>query len=795
MYLSLSGFSLGTLLVHFSLSIPLSLIVFITLFVVLASFVKTFSLESSHSLTRTSVKAVSLGFFVLVGASYALIEIDDHKAAQISVNQTGEESSIRGFICNIPRVTQYGQQAHLCSDRGRLQINVPIHTLDLSKGMCWRGSARLKAPRSSYNTHVKSYERYLFSERIIGSASMRSVEPSRCSNYELIASALTRWRWAIHEHLREAWVDLPHRGVIEALVLGHKALITPQENELLALSGTAHLMAISGLHVGLICWAIYSLLRKLRKEKYALFVVGIAGFAYIALVGFSPSAQRAYVMVMCALLVLTGRVPVNAWAAYCLALALVLLLDPLAPLNSGFWFSFAAVFVLLVIYHFNDWLRESGLVTNLLVIQIVLTLSLAATQAHFQVEVSSFSVLANLVAIPWVSCVVLPGSLVAALLSALPWLGEISIALFEVLSVVIDVMFEFLALAELFPLLVPSTEPAAAAVFFALVVSATLQGVNRFLFVSVLVFLSFSLLLAKPLDDDRAAPAARFTVHDVGQGLAITVHEGARAWVYDTGPSYERFSAAKNILLPYIRGDDVHGVIISHGDADHSGRAAWFVEQVQPQVTLLGEPDRSRLPLAQSFRGESGTLTAESRRRCIEGQSLSSSSSLEAHVLWPISGVAPGSNSNSRSCVVRFTIAGIRFLVMGDVEGKVEHAFVRHYLSKDKRARRDVTDAGDTQVPISSLKADVLIAGHHGAKAATTTALLKHVRPQHIVFSSGFANRFGHPSERVLKRVSRFDVDVWRTATDGGLTFVVTGDGMLNVYSARQQQLPYWIGA
>ena len=109
-------------------------------------------------------------------------------------------------------------------------------------------------------------------------------------------------------------------------------------------------------------------------------------------------------MVICALLVITGRVPVNPWAAYCLALVLVLLLDPLAPLNPGFWFSFAAVSVLLVIYHFNEWLRESGLVTNLLVIQIVLTLSLAATQAHFQVEVSSFSVLANLVAIPWVSC-------------------------------------------------------------------------------------------------------------------------------------------------------------------------------------------------------------------------------------------------------------------------------------------------------------------------------------------------------------------------------------------------------
>ena len=71
--------------------------------------------------------------------------------------------------------------------------------------MCWQGAARLKTPRSSYNTHVESYERFLFSERIIGFASMRTVEPSRCSNYELIASALTRWRWAIHEHLRENW--------------------------------------------------------------------------------------------------------------------------------------------------------------------------------------------------------------------------------------------------------------------------------------------------------------------------------------------------------------------------------------------------------------------------------------------------------------------------------------------------------------------------------------------------------------------------------------------------------------
>ena len=489
MYLSLSGFSLGTLFVHFSLSIPIWLSAFVTVFVSIAFFFDIRAVTSDDHLRPICLKVARFCLFLVLGSSYALHEINAHKAAQISVDQTGEQIGIRGFLCTIPRATHYGQQAHLCSDRGRFQVNVQSDALDRSKGMCWQGTARIKAPRSAYNTHVQGYERYLFSKRIVGFASMRVIEPVDCSQLELVKSTLTYWRWSLHEHLQARWVDLPHKGIIEALILGHRASITPPENALLTLSGTAHLMAISGLHVGLICWAIYCLLQKLGQEKHALVVVGCVGLAYIALVGFSPSAQRAYVMVMCALLVLSGRIPANPWVAYSLALALVLLLDPLAPLNPGFWFSFAAVFVLLVIYRFNEWLLRSGVIVNLLVIQFVLTLSLAATQAHFQVAVSSFSVLANSVAIPWVSCVVLPGSLVAALFSASPWLVDVSIGMFEILSAVIGYMFAFLSLAEHFSLLSPSIEYAELIIFLVLILLATVLGASRSLLISILVFL------------------------------------------------------------------------------------------------------------------------------------------------------------------------------------------------------------------------------------------------------------------------------------------------------------------
>ncbi len=212
-------------------------------------------------------------------------------------------------------------------------------------------------------------------------------------------------------------------------------------------------------------------------------------------------------------------------------------------------------------------------------------------------------------------------------------------------------------------------------------------------------------------------------------------------------------------------------LIVSHGDADHAGDAHWLAAALQPTAVLLGEPKRTGMPAEQIV------------RPCLSGQSLGGSR-FSMSVLWPLTNPpAKQHQGNARSCVVRFTLHGHRFLVMGDLEGEHEHAFIRHYMQSGK---------------FEELRSDVLIAGHHGAKAATNTSLLKHVKPAHVVFSAGYGNRFGHPSTEATERVMRFGAQVLNTADSGALIFTVEDsstsveDGLV-IERTRNQSSDYWL--
>jgi competence protein ComEC len=793
MYPSLFAFCSGVLLVHFSPSPFVTL----TIFVAVCSFVCAccyFCRAHSCCSVQGFLKRLPIAlFWCLFGVCYASWEASVHLNAQVDEQETGEYAQVHGYLCGIPKNNDFGVHVAFCADNGRYLLSLPYDVLRVESGMCWQGRVKLKAPRSTFNPWSGSYERFLFAERIVGFASAKTFERVDCTFQQRASSFITQQRWRLKRYLESQLSGFDQAGVVIALVLGHRAEISTHQSEVLRASGTQHLMAISGLHVGIVCWLVFFVLQKTGVRRFVFTVVGLVGFAYIAMVGFSSSAQRAYVMMLCAMAALSGRIPGSLWSAYLLALALVLLLDPLAPLSPGFWFSFVAVFWLILIYHTLLRGRSFGLLTSMIVLQCALALGLMPIQAHFSMPTSVFSLPANVVAIPWVSVVVLPLSLLSVLVSALlPVISEFG---FASVDTILSLLFAFLALGLEFDVVFkPGFEAATTSIFehaggvlftfsyFVLLVFLLILGRLRVLSLAVGLLLLIIMLLLNPrfdsnkaLPSSSSAPAAQLSVLDVGQGLSLVAHQKDSLWIYDTGPSYTKYSSAKAVLVSYIRRHAAFAknkyLIVSHGDADHAGDAHWLAARLQPTAVLLGEPKRTEMPTEQIV------------RPCVSGQSLGGNR-FSMSVLWPITNPpAKQHKGNARSCVVRFTLHGHRFLVMGDLEGEHERAFIRHYLQSGK---------------FEELRSDVLIAGHHGAKAATNTSLLKHVKPSHVVFSAGYANRFGHPSAEATERVMRFGAQVLITAGTGALIFTVEDssasveDGLV-IERTRSQSSDYWL--
>jgi len=766
MYLILSAFCVGAMLVHFSVPIFNALIFFTFLFVALC--VTRHACHTHSDLTNRRLIVLSLGSAIAccVAYTYAQYEVAQHSAQRVSVNETGNEVLLQGYLCGLPRYSHYGFSIPYCSDTGKFHVSASYDFSNLLNTQCSSVQVTLKSPKFSYNPWVGSYERHWFYERVVGFAKVNRVVERDCHSTEWKSGRLTQLRLRIYEHLAQLLDGYEHKGLVIALVLGHRADISIDENQALQDSGTQHLMAISGLHVGLVCFGLLAIMLRLNLARFALPVVAIMGLFYIALVGLSPSAQRAYVMVLIGVLVILGRIPANTFQAWMLALFVVLALDPLSPLSVGFWFSFGAVAALLFIYSFILRLVTLPSLLQLCVVQIILFLFVWLAQMNFGLSNSLFSLAGNLIAIPWVSLVVLPSVLILSLLSV--FFYDLANHGFFIVDVILDFLLAFLASGEQLSQSsgLKLQHPIMQCLFILLLImSVVLIGVSKWLGGSLLLFLYLFLFSENGPEKSKLLERYRLSVLDVGQGLSIVMQSPSLTIVYDTGPSYERYSSARHVLRPYFIKyglNELDLLVISHGDADHAGDSDWVVKALRPREIVSGEPDRLK--------------TKTNTESCLVGQTWGASN-ISVEVLWPLDVSGLSKNSNARSCVLKVTFYDTSFLLMGDIEGEEEFDFVRHYYENNK---------------IDLLDTDVLIAGHHGAFKASNHAFLKHVQPGYVVFSAGYANRFNHPHASVLERINSHAANPLITYESGAIFFDVTDRG-LSVTRTRSDANNYWL--
>lgn len=654
----------------------------------------------------------------------------------------------------------------------------------------WLLRVRLNKPHGFANPGGFDYEAWLTQQGFSAKGYVRENSFNERLEDGRITLALLRYR--MRKKLQEATAEFSNAGIILALVLGVRDQVSLDDWTLFTETGTNHLIVISGLHIGFIavlCFWIAdrlvrffpSLLLRIPAQKLAAIAAVTGAFFYSLLAGFSVPTQRAFIMVLVFMIgkILARNYPVSF--AYCVALTLVLIVNPMSVTGAGFWLSFGAVGTLLLAFggtlrlhvsasdepsvaderwsfcRFSNALwRRWGLP------QWIVFVGMTVPLAMWMQQLSLLSPLANIVAIPVVSLLVVPMSLAGA---AVLWVYE------PLGTLILQAADEFLTLLmwglqqlttfesdvliwQFFGLNWASYCGAAAGTLLLL-----LPRGWPYRWLALVLFLPLLFPVRSAIDDGLV----EITVLDVGQGLAMVVQTATHVLVYDTGPQFsESFDTGEGVVFPYLRQlgvRQIDHVIVSHADNDHAGGLKSLLA-----LLPVHKLSASLLPAADNQPSDS--------QLCQRGQHWVWDG-VEFQILAPT--VEMPYRGNDSSCVLLISAKGQRALLPGDIEARAEVTLLAEY--------------GD------ALVSAVLIAPHHGSNTSSTQALLDAVKPRYVIYSAGYRSQFGHPTAAVVARYWAIESWPLNTALSGAIRFCL-GESMLEApQEYRRSQRRYWYPA
>ena len=625
----------------------------------------------------------------------------------------------------------------------------------------WRLTVRLKRPHGLVNPGGFDGERHAAERGIVAAGYVRDARSAERLGRDAVCVDRLRARLSAAIAAARPPNDIT-TPLLQALAVGDQRGLDAHAWDVLRATGVGHLIAISGLHVGLaaiagalavrlLWWLWPELALRLPRRRAEAPIALLAATAYGALAGFGLPTTRTLLMIAVAALAIGLRRHVGAAQALALALLAILLWDPLALLSAGFWLSFVGVAMLLYTLRpgrgLRAWLFELGWA------QAVMTLALLPLTVALFGQSSLVGPLANAVAVPLMSFVIVPVDLLAVLLLGAGWPGGATmLALAASLMSMQWRLLEHLAARSLAQWYWP--QPHAWALALAALGVLWLLLPRGAPARALGVVLLLPLLVTRPPAPVHGEFEA--TVLDVGQGLSVLVRTQHHAMLFDAGARFPSgYDLGEAAVTPSLRALGVRRLdllVVSHGDNDHAGGAR-AVQAAYPQAALLGsEPQRSGLPLTP----------------CRAGQAWHWDD-VRVRVVHPAA--AMPERRNDGSCVLLIEGRVGRLLLSGDIEARGEAAVAATLPS--------------APTPL------VLLVPHHGSKTSSGEGFLRALAPRAALVSAGYRSRFGHPHPRVAERYRALAIPLFNTADAGALRLTFTADGP-HIESERTRRRRWW---
>ncbi|MCU7905552.1 MAG: DNA internalization-related competence protein ComEC/Rec2 [Candidatus Thiodiazotropha sp. (ex Epidulcina cf. delphinae)] len=711
---------------------------------------------------------------LFAGAGWSLLYATCMLQQQLPVDMERQDMILDGVIDSLPvrqggltrfqmRVNRLLDATGKPLDLSRLQLSWFGAGQTLRVGDAWRLKVRLKRPRGMQNPQGFDYERWLFAQGVQAKGYVRKWRGNKLVSSQTGSAWMGRMRQLIAQQIDQYTAQPVAAALLKALAVGDKRGIDRAQWQVFTQTGTNHLIAISGLHVGIVAgWLLLvgqwawrrseRLTLRLPALKAGAVMALLGALIYAALAGFSLPTQRALLMLLTTLggVILGRRVAFGR--SLLLALFLVVLFDPFAPLSAGFWLSFGAVAVILWsvggrVAPWRGWRQGVR-------VQWFVTVGLLPILLLFFGQASVVAPVVNLIMVPWFTLVLVPLVLVGLPILLIPTLAG---WWFGLLGLITGYSYGLLVWFSSLPFALVALPEVATWLWVSAMVGCLLllmpggmpgRLLGAWLFVPV--------FLTSPQRPNEGE--LWFTLLDVGQGLACVIETRHHLLLYDTGPGHASgYSAAETVVLPYLRARGygvVDLVILSNGDRDHAGGFSLLQENIAIKDVLAGE----------AWRIQHARACRAGERWSWDGVTFS--------LLHP-SGEDHFKHSNDRSCVVRIVIGDWTILLPGDIEKEAEKLLLERY-------GRD-------------LKSRILVAPHHGSSTSSSAPFVAAVDPEWTLFSSGYKNSYGFPKHEVVQRWQARGAVTLNTAETGAIQFrLKPGQVELEPRLYRELNLRYW---
>lgn len=639
-------------------------------------------------------------------------------------------------------------------------------------GETWRLQVRLRRPRGFANDTGFDYELWLARQNIGATGYVvADIANARARDFAMDRQSALRQR--LVDRIVEVTGEDDASAVLLAITVGARHLISKEQWERYAVSGTSHLMAISGLHIGLAAAGAWLLgritlpafCRTANMRDLAALTAVLAACAYAEISGFAVPARRAMLMALLVMVAFVLRRQLsgdNVIAASCIV---VFASDPLAIHAPGFKLSFGAVAILLWVARQKHCDRAGGnasraqtIITGikrLSALQLTLLLGLFPMTVLIFGRVSWVAPAVNLLVLPLFNLVTVPTALLGLLLDGpLAFAGDV---LLRVARHSVCLTLWLIDTASDWPAAKTQVASPTGAMLLVVLLTALWAAAPPGFPGRKLAFIAaVSALLHKP----PAPPSGcvDLVALEVGQGLSVALRTARRTLIFDTGPSFRGGSdLGQLVLVPWLKAAGIEKVdmlVVSHSDDDHSGGAASLVDAVEVTQIMAGE-----------------RLAAIGRRqlRCRSGQAWLWDG-VRFSVMHP--GLYPLQSNNNASCVLEVAAGTHRILLTGDIESPVENHLARV----------------GAVTPV-----DIVLVPHHGSGTSSAPRFVGALRPAVAIVSAGYRNRWGFPKDEVVDRWQEAGTEVMNTATSGAIHYRVCADSGARLQSEQRNRMQrYW---
>lgn len=579
-----------------------------------------------------------------------------------------------------------------------------------------------------------------------------------------IVNAINAFKEKINENIISN-TDETAAAVLEAVITGDRSGLTSEIRDDYSVLGLSHILAVSGLHVGLIGMMIYKLLLKLRLSVRISATGGILFIVlYTLFIGSGESTVRAAVMFI---ILFGSKIFLRSYDALnslSLAGTLILIINPVSLFNAGFQMSFLAAFAASIVYprlidRFD--LKEDTAaerLKNKLIMSVTLwssvNLFLLPVILYHYYEFPLYSLISNIVFVPAVSILLIFGIIGSLSVFALPIFGRM---LFFIPMIIIRTMSFS---AELVRRLPYSTVIIGRPQLWQLILSASglimflwfvkRRGKKRYLIAAVALILCVLIKVPKGFF---------ITALDVGQGEGIVVNSNVGCFIVDGGSSSEK-DIAKNCLIPYLEYngiDTIEAVLISHMDKDHISGIEEMLEMQAEKISKI-RIKKIVFPywLKKTKEHEEMLIKAEnagvSVLYAVAGDMIEAGD-MTFHIISPQKN--DGLTDNEGSMVISLKYKGFKALLTGDLEGAGEEILTKKIGNYD-----------------------YLKVAHHGSKNSTSDEFLDKTDPAVCIISAPEKSIYGHPHKETVERIEEHGSMWYQTGLVGAVTVTVENNEM-----------------